>query len=162
MSAQDPGLDPIAALVHELSRLPGVGEKTATRLAYHLLRAPSEQSEALAEAISEARKRVGFCSSCQDLSTVDPCARCTDPRRDPKIAREAADERFDEFHSRVLVEEYVRITGTDAPIGREAYLHRFPDVLSEWAAGEIGVPRQAAQPGHHREAGVKAVVRLTG
>jgi recombination protein RecR len=75
--------DPIARLVHQLSRLPGIGEKTATRLAYHVLRAEPELATELAEALVVARREVRFCGRCQDLSAVDPCQRCVDPRRNP-------------------------------------------------------------------------------
>jgi recombination protein RecR len=74
--------DPIKVLVRELARLPGIGEKTATRLAFHLIRAPAEHALALADAIRDVRREVRLCSSCCNLTTEDPCALCRDPRRE--------------------------------------------------------------------------------
>ncbi|MCO4773570.1 MAG: recombination protein RecR [Deltaproteobacteria bacterium] len=82
--AQDPGADPIARLVHHLSRLPGVGGKTAVRLAQHLVR-DSELSGALAEALAAARTDLVQCSLCGNVGTDDPCRLCTDPKRDDGI-----------------------------------------------------------------------------
>jgi recombination protein RecR len=73
---------PIARLVQELAKLPGIGEKTAARLAFHILRSPSEDAAALAAAIVDVRKRIRFCSVCCDLTESDPCAICADARRD--------------------------------------------------------------------------------
>ena len=82
--SQDPGDDPIARLVHHLSRLPGVGGKTATRLAQHLIRDP-DLSSALVEALSATRSDLMFCSLCGNVGTADPCRLCTDPKRDDRI-----------------------------------------------------------------------------
>jgi recombination protein RecR len=73
---------PIARLVQQLAKLPGVGEKTAARLAFHILRAPPEDAAALAAAIAEVRQKIRFCSVCCDLTEADPCAICRDARRD--------------------------------------------------------------------------------
>ena len=72
----------VTRLVDELSRLPGVGPKTASRLAYYLLRAPVEQVQSLGEAISQLRDRITFCSKCFNITEADPCPICTDVRRD--------------------------------------------------------------------------------
>jgi recombination protein RecR len=69
-------------LVEELERLPGVGKRTAERLAHHLLRVPSERAIALADAIREVRERVRPCSSCRAPSETDPCRLCGDAGRD--------------------------------------------------------------------------------
>jgi len=74
--------DPLTQLVRLLARLPGVGEKTATRLAFHLLRAPATYAEELSQAILDLKRRLIYCSSCCHLTEQDPCAYCTDPRRD--------------------------------------------------------------------------------
>jgi recombination protein RecR len=74
--------DPIERLVRELSRLPGIGQKTATRLAFHLLKAPAEQARALAQAVLEVKERIRLCSVCMNLTELDPCALCQDPSRD--------------------------------------------------------------------------------
>ena len=73
---------PIARLVQQLAKLPGVGEKTAARLAFHILRAPAEDAAALAAAIAEVRQKIRSCSICCDLTETDPCAICRDARRD--------------------------------------------------------------------------------
>jgi recombination protein RecR len=76
---------PIARLVRELAKLPGIGEKTAARLSFHLLRAPAEDAAALASAIVDVKEKIRFCSVCCDLTDRDPCAICSDARRDPSI-----------------------------------------------------------------------------
>jgi len=77
--------DPIARLVKELARLPGIGEKTAQRLAFHVLEAGPEYARALAEAVVGVVRDVRCCSVCQTLTEQDPCALCADDRRDPRI-----------------------------------------------------------------------------
>ena len=73
---------PIARLVQQLGKLPGIGEKTAARLAFHILRASPEDAAALAAAIGEVRQKIRFCSICCDLTETDPCGVCRDARRD--------------------------------------------------------------------------------
>jgi len=77
--------DPIARLVKELARLPGIGEKTAQRLAFHVLEAGSEYAQALAEAVVGVVRDVRCCSSCQTLTERDPCAICADPQRSGRL-----------------------------------------------------------------------------
>lgn len=74
--------DPLSHLVRLLARLPGVGEKTATRLAFHLLRAPESYAEELSRAILDVKRRLRHCSVCFHLTEQDPCAICVDPRRE--------------------------------------------------------------------------------
>jgi len=73
---------PLARLIEELERLPGVGPKTAQRLAFHLLRQPPEEVRALAEAIVAVRETVRPCAVCFNLTDAERCAICDDPRRD--------------------------------------------------------------------------------
>jgi recombination protein RecR len=73
---------PVQRLVTELSRLPGIGTRTAQRLAFHLLRVPTEEANALAEAIREVKERIGFCELCFNLAEGARCTICTDERRD--------------------------------------------------------------------------------
>ena len=73
---------PIARLIEELNRLPGIGPKTAQRLAFYLLRRPREEVYQLADALREARDRVVLCSVCCNLTDVDPCPICSAPDRD--------------------------------------------------------------------------------
>lgn len=74
--------DPIKVLVQQLAKLPGIGEKTATRLAFHIIRAPEDYARTLADAIREVRAQVRLCSACCSLTTVDPCSFCGDARRE--------------------------------------------------------------------------------
>src|SRR5262245_6416114 len=74
--------DPIRRLVQELARLPGIGEKTATRLAFHLIRSNHQQIRDLAQALLDATDKIRLCSVCMNMTEADPCALCTDPRRD--------------------------------------------------------------------------------
>jgi len=76
---------PIARLVEELSKLPGVGPKTAQRLAFHLLKVPPEEARSLAGAIVEAREKVTFCSRCFNFAQGEFCEYCLDSRRDPTM-----------------------------------------------------------------------------
>jgi recombination protein RecR len=77
--------DPIARLVKELARLPGIGEKSAQRLAFHILKAGPGYASDLAAAISGVVRDVRLCTSCQTLTDQDPCGICRDPRRDPRL-----------------------------------------------------------------------------
>jgi recombination protein RecR len=84
----------IDELTAEFSRLPGIGRKTALRLTYHLLKRPPEEIRRLARALDAVAERVRACSSCGNLSEVDPCALCANPRRDRSticVVEEAAD-----------------------------------------------------------------------
>lgn len=74
--------EPIARLIEELCRLPGIGEKTAERLAFHLLTQPREEALRLAEAVRDLKDKVRSCSACYNISEQDPCALCADSRRD--------------------------------------------------------------------------------
>ena len=75
----------VDALVTQLARLPGVGQRTAQRLAFHLLRVPAEEALALAEAIRVVKERVGFCTECFDLTEEPLCRFCSDGRRDRSL-----------------------------------------------------------------------------
>jgi recombination protein RecR len=77
--------DPIARLVKELARLPGIGEKTAQRLAFHVLEAGPGYAGDLADAIVGVVRDVRLCSGCQTLTDRDPCGICADPQRDPRL-----------------------------------------------------------------------------
>ena len=76
---------PLARLIDELYKLPGIGPKSAQRLAYYLLRMPAVEARALASAIVEMKERVTFCSVCQNVTEVDPCRICTDGERDRTV-----------------------------------------------------------------------------
>lgn len=101
------GLD---RLVSEFQRLPGIGAKSAARLAYHLLRSPRDEADRLVSAISESRDAVRRCSVCNTLTEEDPCDICSDPQRDPTLlcvveepGNVAAIEKTREFRGRYHV-----------------------------------------------------------
>ncbi len=73
--------EPIQRLIEAFERLPGIGPKSASRLAFYMLRAPNEQVQDLADAIAGLKKDIVYCSRCQNLSVTDPCAICNDPGR---------------------------------------------------------------------------------
>jgi recombination protein RecR len=101
---------PVQRLISELSKLPGVGGRTAQRLAFHLLRSTDEQALALADAIREVKERVGLCEQCFNLADGPLCRICADTRRDPElicVVEEPSDvisiERTHEFSGRYHV-----------------------------------------------------------
>ncbi|HEV2122256.1 MAG TPA: recombination mediator RecR [Chloroflexota bacterium] len=73
---------PIARLIEEFGKLPGIGPKTAQRLTFHLLRQPADEAHALAEAIDDVKDKIIFCANCFNLSASDPCSFCADLNRD--------------------------------------------------------------------------------
>ncbi len=77
--------DPIQRLIRELSKLPGIGQKTATRLAFFVLRSPLEQAQGLAKALVEVKERIRLCSVCMNLTESDPCELCSDPSRESRL-----------------------------------------------------------------------------
>jgi recombination protein RecR len=76
---------PVARLIDEFAKLPGIGPKTASRLAFHVLRTPRDEATALAEAILEVKERIRLCSVCFNITETDPCVICSDPGRDKAI-----------------------------------------------------------------------------
>jgi recombination protein RecR len=76
--------EPIQRLIEAFHRLPGVGPKSAQRLAYHILRAPEQEARALADALLDVKRRIHLCSVCMNITEQDPCSYCTDERRDRK------------------------------------------------------------------------------
>jgi recombination protein RecR len=101
---------PVQKLITELSKLPGVGGRTAQRLAFHILRAGDEEALALAEAIREVKQRIGLCEVCFNLADEPRCRICADARRDPElicVVEEPSDvisiERTHEFAGRYHV-----------------------------------------------------------
>jgi recombination protein RecR len=72
----------VESLVRELARLPGIGHKTAQRLAFHLLRVPDQEALALADAITQVSTQVGTCRECGNIAETQPCLICADPKRD--------------------------------------------------------------------------------
>ncbi len=75
---------PLARLIDELKKIPGIGRKSAQRIAFFLLRTERKNALALAEAIVQAREKTFYCSRCNNITAVDPCEICSDPERDPE------------------------------------------------------------------------------
>ena len=73
---------PVARLIEALNRLPGIGPKSAQRLAYYLIRMPAEEASSLADAIGSVKASITFCSRCQNITEADPCRVCDNPARD--------------------------------------------------------------------------------
>ena len=84
---------PLNKLVTELGKLPGIGRQTAQRLAFHILSMPEDETEQLTQAITQAKKNMKFCSVCGNLTDSDPCAICTDTRRDQDVICVVEDSR---------------------------------------------------------------------
>ncbi len=76
---------PLARLIDELKHLPGIGQKSAQRIAFYLERAPRDDVQRLAEALLDAKDKIRLCSLCNNLTELDPCEYCSDPRRDPEV-----------------------------------------------------------------------------
>jgi recombination protein RecR len=77
--------DPLVRLIEELQRLPGIGPKGAQRLAFHILKAPREQAERLADALRDVKTNVTYCSICNNITDSDPCAFCRSDERDHHV-----------------------------------------------------------------------------
>ena len=76
---------PLANLINELTKLPGVGGKSASRIAYHILKRTTSEVESLANAIVDVKSKIFRCSICNNMTDVEPCAICSDPRRDAGV-----------------------------------------------------------------------------
>lgn len=84
---------PLTELVNQFARLPGIGKKTAQRLAYSILEQPPERAKQFAEALVNAREKIHFCKVCQSLTDLDVCGICTDERRDHSVICVVEDPR---------------------------------------------------------------------
>jgi recombination protein RecR len=134
------GPAPLARLVTELSRLPGIGQRTAQRLAFHILRAPEEEAASLAAAIGEVQEKVGLCERCFNLSEGPLCRICTDPSRDQTticVVEEPADvipiERTHEYRGLYHV-----LGGALSPIdGVDAGDLKIAELLQRLEGGEV-------------------------
>jgi len=156
-------LDPLADLVAVLQRLPGIGAKSAQRLAHHLLRAPREDVEALAAAMVSIKDRVSFCSICGMITAVDPCDYCTSTDRDVRMLcvveqpeNVAAVERTRGFRGRYHV-----LMGAIAPlqgIGPDEL--RIKGLLARVAAGGVEEVILATNPNVEGEATALYLARL--
>jgi recombination protein RecR len=77
--------DSMKRLAEAFGRMPGIGQRTAERLTYYVLRAPKAQMEQLAQDIRDVKEKVGHCSQCHNITEADPCRLCADPRRDASV-----------------------------------------------------------------------------
>ena len=151
VSAEGPA--PLSRLVAELSRLPGIGQRTAQRLAFHILRAPDEEAAALAAAIREVKEKVGLCERCFNLSEGPLCRICTDSSRDQAticVVEEPADvipiERTHEYRGLYHV-----LGGALSPIdGVDADDLKIAELLRRVAGGGRTRGGSRHQPDHHR------------
>jgi recombination protein RecR len=142
-------------LVAQLSRLPGVGQRTAQRLAFHLLSAPKQEALALATAIEEVKERVRFCSECGNLTEEERCSICTDARRDRTVVcvvEQPVDvisiERTHEYRGLYHV-----LGGSLSPLdGVEPEHLRIDELLRRVGAGGIGEVVLATNPNMTGEA----------
>ncbi len=77
--------EPLARLIQEFKRLPGIGQKSAQRMAFHVLRAPREDAEHLAQAVLDVKDKLGFCATCNNISDTEVCPFCRDEARDRSV-----------------------------------------------------------------------------
>jgi recombination protein RecR len=108
--------EPLARLITEFKRLPGIGQKSAQRIAFHVLRAPREDAEHLAQAIFDVKDKLGLCRICNNISESDLCIYCRDSNRDPKVV--------------CVVEEPTNIVGIETTRGFEGRYHVLHGSLS--------------------------------
>ncbi len=137
--------DPLARLIAEFSRLPGIGPKTATRLAHHVLRRPKGDAERLAQALIDVKEQLFHCGTCRAITAIDPCSICSDPQRDRQTI--------------CVVEEPFNI----APIERTGEYTGLYHVLLGALSPQRGIgPEQLAiEPLLQRLAGVEEVILAT-
>lgn len=155
--------EPIARLIGELSRLPGIGPKTAQRLAMYLVRLPRQQAESLTAAVLAVKDRIIHCSVCGNLTETDPCRICADPGRDPAVlcvVEEPKDlvalEKTREFRGRYHV-----LGGAISPmegIGPDDL--RLKELLPRIASGEVREVVLATGPDVEGEATALYAARL--
>jgi recombination protein RecR len=146
---------PVENLISQLARLPGVGQRTAQRLAFHLLRATPEDAQALAAAIVDVKERIGFCERCFNLAEGPLCVICADERRDRTLICVVEDpsdvvalERTHEYRGLYHV-----LGGSLSPIdGVDPEDLRIAELLERIAGDEIGEVLLATNPNMTGEA----------
>jgi recombination protein RecR len=158
---------PVQRLIAELSKLPGVGGRTAQRLAFHLLRAEQDEAFALADAIREVKERIGLCETCFNLAEGPQCRICADVRRDPElicVVEEPVDvisiERTHEFRGRyhVLGGSLSPIDGVDPEDLKIAELYqRVTNDLTREVVIATNPTTTGEATAHHIAAGIRAI-----
>jgi recombination protein RecR len=155
--------EPLARLIQEFKRLPGVGQKSAQRLAFHVLRGPREDAEQLAQAVLDVKDKLGICESCNNISDSDLCNFCRDPHRDRSVLC-----IVEEPHNILPIETtrqfeglYHVLHGSISPlrgIGPEQL--RIKNLLERLAAGEVREIILATNPTVEGEATAVYLSRL--
>jgi len=154
---------PLARLIEEFYKLPGIGPKSAQRLAYYLLRMPAGEARALAAAIIDVKDRVTLCSVCQNVTEIDPCRICTDDQRDREIMC-VVEEPLDILaveRSRSYLGMYHVLHGAISPmdgVGPEDL--KVSELLSRLRSGEIREVILATNPNLEGEATSMYLTRL--
>jgi len=133
---------PVTRLIEELSRLPGIGPKTASRLTFYLLRASDEQVRALAEALTQLKERITYCSQCYNISESSTCAICEDPSRDRGLL--------------CVVEEPLDVLALERTQGYRGLYHVLHGVISPMEGigpDDLRIPElvERVRKGHFRE-----------
>lgn len=154
---------PLTELINQFERLPGIGKKTAQRLAYSILEQPVEQAHRFAEALINAREKIHFCSCCQSLTDLETCQICDDFTRDKTtvcVVEEPKDvmafERTREFHG-----VYHVLHGVISPLdGVTPEQLRIKELMSRLAGGEINEIIMATNPTVEGEATASYISRL--
>jgi recombination protein RecR len=155
--------EPITRLIEAFNRLPGVGPKSAQRLAYHILRVPEHEAAALAQALLDVKRRIALCSICMNITESDPCLYCQDPRRDAAmicVVEQALDilalERAGSFKGRYHV-----LHGVINPMEGIGPEHlRLRELLERTKTGEVTEVIMATNPSLEGEATAMYVQRL--
>jgi recombination protein RecR len=154
---------PVARLIQEFHKLPGIGPKSAQRLTYYLLRVSQEEAQALAQAILEVKEKIGFCSVCQNLTDTDPCLICDNLQRDRSmicVVEEALDilalERSGSYHGLYHVLHGV-ISPMDG-VGPEDL--KVEELLERLKGGEVSEVILATNPNLEGEATAMYLSRL--
>lgn len=138
---------PLARLIDELSKMPTVGPKTAQRLAFHILRLPLEEAQALAEAILDVKARMRHCSVCFTITDMDPCATCADPARARELLCVVEDPR-----------DVMAIERTREFRGRYHVLHGAISPLDGIGPDNLKIPELLTRV---KEGGIKEVIVAT-
>jgi len=154
---------PVQALIDELGRLPGIGPKSAQRIAFHLLKVDAQDAKRLAAAVIDAKERVSWCRRCFNFAEGDLCTFCRDERRDPRVVcvveepRDiAAIERTNEFRGRYHV-----LQGAISPIeGIGPEQLRIKELLARIPAEEVTEVILATNPNIEGEATAMYLARL--
>lgn len=154
---------PLTELINQFSRLPGIGEKTAQRLAYHILEQPPERAEKFAEALVNARRKIHFCKVCQGLTDLEVCSICDNTARDKTVICVVAEpkdvmafERTREYNGLYHV-----LHGVISPLdGVGPDQLRIKELMSRLGSGEVTEIIMATNPTVEGEATASYISRL--